>query len=101
MQNSVHAERMAGALLESIHPQQHAHARHLFVIAWLAISKISRENNPETTFQIISGIYEAVFWIKISRVSHSRLRIGALAQLAKKLISYIASSGKELFCIKR
>ena len=75
MSNAVHLERQAGALLANIDPQVFAHCRHLFVITFLAIHKIALDGDDETTFQIISGIYKAVFFIDIPRASPNRLRI--------------------------
>jgi hypothetical protein len=86
MENAVHLERQAGALLASIHPQVQYHCRHLFVITFLAIHKIARDNDDETTFQIIAGLYKAVFSIDIPRVSQSRLRIRVTE---KQLLFYL------------
>ena len=74
MPHSVSLERQAGELLASIDGRASAHSRHLFVLVFLAVRKISREDEYETTFRIIFGIYKAVFAIEISRVSTSRLR---------------------------
>jgi len=75
MSNSIHLERQAGALLATIPPQVHSDCRHLFVIIFLAVHKIATASDEETTFQVIQGIYKAVFFIEIPRASPNRLRL--------------------------